>query len=141
MKKLLALFTAHPAQNTVFQTSDGYNFFEESFADAHASSLKDKKVTPYTRAEVLENVEVETEELKDQQPAPNPNQEPAPVQEPSQEPAAPAQEPAPAVVHTPGQSEAPAPEPVQTPGQSEAPAPTTATTQTKKKKTTKTENQ
>ena len=136
MKKILALFTANPTQNTVFQTSDGYNFFEEHFADAHASSLKNKKVTPITRAEALESVEVEAEEVKSQEPAPEPAPEPAkePVQEPVQEPVKePAQEPAPEPAKEPVQ------EPVKEPTQEPTPEPAPAAK--KKKTTTKTENQ
>lgn len=56
MENLNILFEANPDQKIIHQTSDGYNFWQEHYADAHASSLKDKTVTKFTRSDVAKAI-------------------------------------------------------------------------------------
>lgn len=53
---LLAIgyFASHPSVNEFHATSDGQHFIDENNAVAHAANLKDKTVTPVTRAEADE---------------------------------------------------------------------------------------
>jgi hypothetical protein len=56
-----AYFAQQGAKNEVFSTSDGFVFENIVFATNHASTLKDKNVTPHSNAndlEVLDDEEV-----------------------------------------------------------------------------------
>lgn len=55
------LFELHPDKTEVHQTSDGHLFWEKSFAEGHASGLKDKSVS--TIQKDTDPVDVETEEV------------------------------------------------------------------------------
>lgn len=62
MTKYKELFANNPTKDEVFETSDGYFFWEIAKAQSHASTLEDRKVKRIQR-ENSESVEPVTEEV------------------------------------------------------------------------------
>lgn len=81
MEKIIELFTANPTQKEVHTTSDGYNFWDAHFAEAHARTLPNQEVTTTTRTEALAAKEPANKKKKADAKEPA-----APATEPAKEP-------------------------------------------------------
>lgn len=57
--KAAHVFKTHPKVDELHATADEMLFFKATDAAAHAGDLKDKKVTPIKRSEVVKPIEVE----------------------------------------------------------------------------------
>ena len=64
MKKAAHVFKTHKDVDKVFLTSDGLVFFKDNDAINHAKSLKDRKVTPVTRSEAMDEEDEEDPEFE-----------------------------------------------------------------------------
>lgn len=98
MKNLIELFNANPTQKEVHTTSDGYNFWDAHFAEAHARTLTNQDVTTTTRKQALASIEVANAETVTAPATPTPKapkepkatKEPKEPKEPAKAPEAPA---------------------------------------------------